>query len=137
MEKHKNQLRALIQLAMSDQTFDKEEKMHIYSIAVANNLGKEVVDELLEENIKNKGNVKIDFSAMSFDDKFDFLFNIIQLMKIDSEVFLSEIKYCENIAVNLGFDKKVVKSLSSRIYSDPSITADRSRLMREAKKFEL
>ncbi|MFY0600974.1 MAG: TerB family tellurite resistance protein [Cyclobacteriaceae bacterium] len=137
MEKHKNQLRALIQLAMSDQEFDKEEKTQIYSIAVANNLSKEVVDELIEENIENKGNIKINYDSLSFDDRFDFLYNVIQLMKIDSEVFLSEIKYCENIATNLGFDKKVVKTLSSRIYADPSITSDRTRLMREAKKFEL
>jgi len=137
MEKHKNQLRALIQLAMSDQTFDQEEKIQIYSIAVANNLGKEVVDELVDENIRNKGAIEIDFSSLTFDERFDFLYNVIQLMKIDSEVFLSEIKYCENIAQNLGFDKKVVKALSSRIYSDPTITADRARLMRETKKFEL
>ncbi|MEP4532358.1 MAG: TerB family tellurite resistance protein [Cyclobacteriaceae bacterium] len=137
MEKHKNQLRALIQLAMSDQTFDQEEKAQIYSIAVANNLGKEVVDELVEENILKKGSVDIDFGSLTFDERFDFLYNVIQLMKIDSEVFLSEIKYCEKIAQNLGFDKKVVKALSSRIYSDPSITADRARLMRETKNFEL
>lgn len=137
MEKHKNQLKALIQLAMSDQTFDKEEKVQIYSIAAANNLGKEVVDELVQENINNKGDVKIDFGSLTFDDRFDFLYNVIQLMKIDSEVFLSEIKYCEGIATNLNFDKKVVKALSKRIYSDPSMTSDRSKLMSEAKKFEL
>ncbi|MFT6866942.1 MAG: hypothetical protein ACJA08_001780 [Cyclobacteriaceae bacterium] len=32
-------------------------------------------------------------------------------MKIDIDVFLKEIIYCEEIAENLGFDKKEVKSL--------------------------
>ncbi len=137
MDKLKNQIRVLIQLAMTDQTFDKEEKIQIYSIAAANNLDKSIVDDLIEENIKNKGNIEIEFGSLSFEDRFDFLYNVIQLMKIDSNVFLSEIRFCEGLAENLRFDKKVIKAMSSRIYSDPSITSDRSRLIKEAKKFEL
>ena len=81
--------------------------------------------------------MNIDFGSLTFDDQFDFLYNVIQLMKIDSEVYLTEIKYCEAIAMNLGFDKKVVKALSSKVYSDPSITSDLDRLKREAKKFKI
>ena len=55
-------------------------------------------------------------------------------MKIDNEVFLSEIKYCEDMAEKLGFKKKVVKTMSARIFSDPAITANRELLKKEAKK---
>jgi uncharacterized membrane protein YebE (DUF533 family) len=137
MEKYKNQLRALIQLAMSDQNFDDGERAQIYSIAEANGLTTEVVDELIDEYLKKKGDVTINFDSLTHDERFDFLYDVIQLMKIDSEVFLSEIRYCEKMAQNLGFDKKVVKALSSRVYSDPTISADRARLMREAKNYEL
>jgi predicted regulator of amino acid metabolism with ACT domain len=56
-------------------------------------------------------------------------------MKIDGEVFLTEIRYCEQVAEKLGYDKKVVKKMASRIYSDPSITGNRESLMKEASKF--
>ena len=58
-------------------------------------------------------------------------------MKIDNKVFLSEIKYCEGMAEKLGFKKQVVKNMSSRIFSDPSITSNREKLKNEVKKLEL
>ena len=41
----------------------------------------------------------------------------------------------QQIAEKLGYKKGVVKELSSRIYSDPSITADRKMLYDRAHKF--
>ena len=56
-------------------------------------------------------------------------------MKIDGQVFKSEIVFCEEIAEKLGYKKKVVGELSSRIYSDPSITANREDLKKMALKY--
>jgi len=137
MDNFKSHLQALIQLAISDQNFNKDERILIYSIGKANRVPENEIEALINENMANKGDVEISFSALSFDEKFEYLYNIIQLMKIDSKVFLSEIKYCEEMAQKLGFDKKVVKKLSTRIYSDPSITGDREKLKKEAKKYEL
>ena len=137
MDNFKNHMRSLIQLAMSDQSFDKQEKMMIYSIGKANKIPEAEIDKLVAENITNKGDVNVSFAALSFDDKFEFLYNIIQLMKIDNAVFLSEINYCEDLAGKLGFDKRAVKKMSSRIYSDPSITSDRESLKNAIKKYEL
>lgn len=137
MENFLNHLKSLVQVAISDQSFDKREKALIYSIGKANKVPESQIEKIIEENLNSKGEVKITFSALSFDDKFEYLYNIIQLMKIDNEVFLSEVKYCEELAGKLGFDKGVVKKMSSRIYSDPSITSDRESLKTEAKKFEL
>ncbi len=136
MEKHRDQLKALIQLALSDQNFSDEEKIHIYSLAAANNFSKADVDQLVDEDLKKKGQVDMDFKSLSFEDRFEFLFNIVQLMKIDREIYLSEIKYCEKIAQILGFDTGVIKSLSSKIFSDPSITGDKEKLKKEVKKYE-
>lgn len=137
MDNFKTHLRALIQLAISDQNFNVEERRLIYSIGKANHVPESEIDDLIQENLDKKGEVEISFSALSFDEKFQFLYDIIQLMKIDSKVFLSEIKYCEDLAGRLGFDKRVVKKLSSRIYADPSITGNRELLIKEARKFEL
>ena len=56
-------------------------------------------------------------------------------MKIDGQVFKSEIVFCERIAEKLGYRKKVVGELSTHIYSDPNITADRDDLKSKAQKF--
>jgi hypothetical protein len=50
-------------------------------------------------------------------------------------VFLSEIKYSQKMAEKLGFKKTVIAELSSQIYSDPSITADKETLKEKAMKF--
>ncbi|MEQ9302288.1 MAG: TerB family tellurite resistance protein [Marinoscillum sp.] len=137
MDNFEAHLKSLIQLAVSDQNFDKIEKMLIYSIGKAHKVPEAEIDRMVKENLESKGEVNIEFSALSFDEKFEYLYNIVQLMKIDNEVFLSEIKYCEELADKLGFKKKVVKTMSSRIFSDPSITSDRERLKKEVKKLEL
>ena len=125
------QLSTLIQLANIDGEYSKEEKQLIYMIGKANKIEEEEIDNLFKspEEIPP-------VSTMSEDDKFDYLYKIVQLMKIDNKVFLSEIKYCEDIAEKLGFNKKVIGSLSKRIYSDPSITSNVETLKKEIKKFE-
>lgn len=137
MENFLNHLKSLVQLAIADQSFHAHEKALIYSIGKAHKVPEAQIDKLIEENLQNKGESPVSFSALSFDDKFEYLYNIILLMKIDNEVFLSEVRYCEDLAEKLGFDKKVVKKMSSRIYSDPSITSDRESMRKEVKKFEL
>lgn len=128
-------LRMLVRLALSDQKFSDIEKGLIVSIGKAHRLPEEEIQSLITEELSQKSTLNIAFNALSFDDKFEYLYDIIQLMKIDNEVFLSEIRFCEQMAENLGFDKKVVKKLSARIYGDPSITADRHNLKMLAQKF--
>ncbi len=130
------QLKALIQLALIDDKFDSSEESQILAIGIANRVPQEEVKELINESLrKREVEEKLDFSVLTFDQKFEYLYNIIQLMKIDHEVFLSEIRYCERTAEKLGFDKKVVSKMSSYIYSDPSITTDREKLKQMVKKY--
>lgn len=126
-----SQLSALIALANIDGDFDGEEKTQIYMLGKANGLSKEEVDGLIENPVPLPP-----VSTMTSDEKFDYLYNIVQLMKIDSQVYLSEIKYCEDLAEKLGFKKKVISTLASRVYSDPSITANLTSLKKAVKKYE-
>ncbi len=132
----KAHLQSLVQLALADQKFDREEQIWIYSIGKANKVKEKDIDELIKQEMSKKSAEPVSFSALSFDERFEYLYNLIQLMKIDNEVFLSEINYCENLADRLGFQKPVVKKLSARIYSDPTITSDRELLKKQAKSFE-
>lgn len=127
----KEQLNVLIQLAASDSNVaDKEAKL-IKMIGVSNGVPADEIDEMLKNPSKPIG----DLSSLTDDQKFEHLYHVVQMMKIDGQVFKSEIVFCEDIAARLGYKKGVVAELSSKIYSDPSITADRETLKKKAQKY--
>jgi len=128
----KAQISTLIQLANADGEFSSEEKQLIYMIGKANRMKEEEIDDLVANPVEMPP-----VSTMTDEDKFEYLFQVVQLMKIDSQVFLSEIKYCEEVAVKLGFKKKVIGALSKQIYSDPAITTDIDALRKAVKKYEI
>jgi uncharacterized tellurite resistance protein B-like protein len=126
----KDQLNILVQLASSDGMMAEKELRLIRTIAEAHELSNEDIDELIKDP-KPIANLEY----LSNDQKFEFLYNVIQLMKADGQVFKSEIVFCEDMAERLGYNRKVVAELSSKIYSDPTITADRDGLKEKAKKY--
>jgi uncharacterized tellurite resistance protein B-like protein len=126
----RDQLNILINLAASDNNVAEKEAKVIRTVAKANNIPMEEVDQML----KSPQPIG-DLSNFTEDQKFEALYYLIQLMKSDGQVFKSEISFCESIAEKLGYKKGVVAELSSRIYSDPSITSDRKLLMDRAHKF--
>jgi uncharacterized tellurite resistance protein B-like protein len=126
----KDQLNVLINLAARDNMVAEKESKVIHLIAKANGVSEEEVNAMLRKP-QPIGNL----DALTEDQKFENLYHLIQLMKSDGQVFKSEINFCEQVAEKLGYKKGVVAELSSRIYSDPSITADRKLLMERAHKF--
>jgi uncharacterized tellurite resistance protein B-like protein len=126
----KEQLNVLINLAASDSTVGEKEAKVIHMIGKANGLTKDDIEAMMKSP-KPIG----DLSTLSEDQQFENLYHLIQLMKSDGQVFKSEIHFCEQIAEKLGYKKSVVGELSSRIYSDPTITADRKLLIDRAHKF--
>ena len=128
----KEQLNMLINLAASDSLIAEKEARHLMIIGKAAGLSKDEIEEMM----KNPSPIG-SFDTLSDDQRFEYLYNIIQLMKIDGQVFKSEIVFCEEIAGRLGYNKKVVGELSTQIYSDPAITANREGLRRKAQKYLL
>lgn len=126
----RDQLNLLINLAASDNSVAEKEAKTIRVIGKANGISAAEIDELLKSP-KPIG----DLSTLTEDQKFEALYYLIQLMKSDGQVFKSEIAFCETIADKLGYKKSVVREMSSRIYSDPSITSDRKSMMDKAHKY--
>ena len=126
----KEQLNVLINLAASDNKVAEKEAKVIHMIGKANGMTKEEVDAMLK-----KPQPIGSLSTLTEDQKFENLYHLIQLMKSDGQVFKSEIHFCEHVAEKLGYRKGVVAELSARIYSDPTITADRKMLVERAHKF--
>jgi hypothetical protein len=102
----KKQLNILIQLAEADKHFAKIEREMIFKIAKERNFPEEVVNNLIRnpEPIDSLG-------ALSNDQKFEYLMSAIDLIFIDQNVFESELIFCKNIAIKLGFKKGVIDFL--------------------------
>lgn len=126
----KEQLKMLIQLAVSDSMIAEKERRLIYMIGTANGISGDEVNKMIE-NPEPMGQL----GTLSDDQKFEYIYQLIQLMKIDGQVFRAEISFCEDIAEKLGYKKGVVGELSSKIYSDPTMTADRDLLRKKADKY--
>ena len=126
----KAELNVLINLAASDRNVAERESKLIQTIAKANGISKTDVDSMLS-NPSPIG----DITSLTADEKFEHLYYLIQLMKMDGQVFRSEIVFCEHIAEKMGYKKGVVAEISQHVYSDPSITADREMIKSKADKF--
>ena len=127
---YKKMINTLIRLASADGLMAEKEARFIKMIAKARG----VSDEEVEEMIRNPQPME-DLNTLSDDQKFEYIYTLVQLMKTDGQVFKSEIAFCEKVAEELGYKKKVIGELSSRIYSDPAITADREKLKERAQKY--
>ncbi|HNP19388.1 MAG TPA: TerB family tellurite resistance protein [Fulvivirga sp.] len=127
----KEQLNVLIQLAASDSMVADNEAKLIRMIGVSNGIPKEEIDEMLKHPARPIG----DLGSLTDDQKFEHLYHVVQMMKIDGQVFKSEIAFCEDIATRLGYKKSVISELSSKIFSDPTITADRDSLKKKVQKY--
>lgn len=99
----KKQLNILIQLAEADKHFAKIEREMIFKIARDRKFPEETVTDLIRnpEPIDSLG-------ALSHDQKFEYLMSSIELVFADHNVFESEIIFCKNIAIKLGFKKGVI-----------------------------
>jgi uncharacterized tellurite resistance protein B-like protein len=126
----KKQLNTLVHLASADGSLSEEEARFLKMLGKFNGMSEEDIDELIKSPQPME-----DLNLLSDDQKFEYIYSLVQLMKTDGRVFKSEIAFCEKVAEELGYKKKVIGELSSRIYSDPAITADREKLKAKAQKF--
>lgn len=123
------QLSILVHLSMADKFVAEEESMLIHKIGERIGLTDDKV-ELIMDNPKPIPNLR----DLPSDEKFEYLFNVIQLMKVDGKIHQSEIEFCERLAIALGYKPGVVGDLSAYIYSDPSIISDHNLLRSIADK---
>ncbi|MFT6881940.1 MAG: putative tellurite resistance protein B-like protein [Marinoscillum sp.] len=117
------QLSILVHLSMADNFLAEQESKLIHSIGERLGLNKEQI-EMIIDNPKPIPHLR----DLHPDEKFGYLHDVIQLMKVDGKIHQSEIQFCEKLALTLGYKPGVVADLSAYIYSDPSIATKRSFL---------
>ena len=126
----RRQLSILINMATADGEVAEKEHKLILSIGKAGGLTEDEINKMIGDRVPVG-----DLSTLTSDDKFEYLYGVVQLMKMDGQVFKSEIAFCEDLAVKMGYKKGVIGELSKRIYSDPSITSDRTLLRNKVDKY--
>lgn len=101
-----NQMKLLISLAQIDGIVAPRERNYIINIGRANNFYPDQVQPLFEQR-----HTLIVPSDLTNDEKFDYLFSLVQLMKIDERMYKEEIMFCSKIAANLGYESQVMFDL--------------------------
>ncbi len=110
-----DQVSLLVHLSKADKYVAEAESDMIHRIGKAGGLDYEAVENIIDNPKKLP-----ELRNLPGDEKFNYLYNTIQLMKVDKKVHQNEIAYCEKLALKLGFKPGVVGELSQYIYSDPN-----------------
>ena len=100
------QLKLLISLAQIDGKVAERERSYIMNIAKANDLNPDQIIPLFDQ--RHELIVPTDLTD---DQKFDYLFSLVQLMKIDERMYKEEMMFCSKIAENLGYENQVMFEL--------------------------
>ncbi|MFY0651448.1 MAG: TerB family tellurite resistance protein [Cyclobacteriaceae bacterium] len=100
------QLRVLAILANADGEIDDREMQLMEKIGKAHDMS---IDEI-HAAIENPGKVK-DLSDLNVDEKFELLYDVVQLMKIDNQIYNEEILYCQKIAGKLGYPLEAIMEI--------------------------
>ncbi len=124
------QLRLLAQLAASDGTIDPEERALIENVGLANGLSHEDIQNAISSPVD-----EVNYKNLSDDEKFDYLYNLVHLMKIDGEVYNQEVEFCQGIAQKLGYQLAAVYELYPHVHPKVKIPGEIKALKQKVNSF--
>jgi hypothetical protein len=101
-----NHLKLLINLARIDGAVAEKEEKYIYNIGSANGVPAQTIKPLLSAT-----HDVIVPNDLNNDQKFNYLFSLVQLMKIDERLYQEEIRFCSKVAARLGYNEAVMFDL--------------------------
>ena len=130
MQKVEDYISMLVHLSKIDNNLAQAESELIHYIGEQNGLDSKTIDDIIENPREIPS-----FRSIPRQDKFQYLFDVIQMMKVDGKVFSSEINFAEKMALKLGFKPGVVAELSAYIYSDPKIATNKGFLISLAAEY--
>ncbi|MBI3218060.1 MAG: TerB family tellurite resistance protein [Bacteroidetes bacterium] len=113
------QLKLLVNLSRIDGEMAEREKSYITNIGKANGFPESSVSTLFY----NSHEVIIP-DNLTPDQKFNYIFSLVQLMKIDERLYKEEIKFCSSVASRLGYSEQAMFELMLNVKN----TSDASEL---------
>jgi len=106
------QLKLLVNLARIDGDMAEREKTYITNIGKANGFPESSVSTLFYQSHEI-----IIPDNLTDDQRFEYIFSLVQLMKIDERLYQEEIKFCSKIAARLGYEQDVLFELMLKVKS--------------------
>lgn len=100
------QLKLLISLARIDGEVAEPEKVFIRNIGGAHGVSESQITTLFETEHE-----PVIPSGLTEEDRFNYIFNLVQLMKIDDRLYREETNFCAGVAAKLGYDKMAMFEL--------------------------
>lgn len=119
-------LKILVNLALVDGHMDEIEKTYIKNIGKAHHFPESAVETLFYSS-----HDVIVPQQLTPDQKFHYVFTLIQLMKIDEKLFPNEIKFCGVIIEKLGYRKEVISELIMKVSND-GMTSDQIEQLKQS-----
>jgi len=107
------QMKLLVSLAQVDGKVADRERSYILNIGKANGISTDKVHQMIEEQ-----HDVIVPQGLSPDEKFNYIYTLVQLMKIDERMYQEEIRFCSTIATRLGYDQHVLFDLMLNVKSN-------------------
>jgi hypothetical protein len=101
-----NQLKLLISLARIDGAVGEREEKYILNIGTANGHSVEQIRPLF---LKSYDVIVPD--DLTDDQRFNYIFSLVELMKIDERLYKDEIRFCSKVAARLGYEETVMFDL--------------------------
>lgn len=105
-----SRMKLLISLAKIDGQVADKEKNHLISIGRANGIYPDEIYPLFTQTHE-----VVVPENLSDDQKFDLIFSLIQLMKLDERMYREEIRFCGEVAARLGYNKQVMFELLAQV----------------------
>lgn len=109
----KSLISLLVHLAKIDGEVSPSELEKINQIGKSHGLKDDEIDQI----INNPEPIEIN-TALTDDQKFEYISTLVDLMKVDGKLYLEEIKFCSLMAAKLGYNEEVIYDLITEIYSD-------------------
>jgi hypothetical protein len=109
------QLKLLITLANIDGEIGEKERRFLLNIGTANGF---LVAEILPMFIQEHRMIIPD--DLTPDEKFEYIYSLVQLMKIDEKLFAEEIKYCGVVLSKLGYKPELMIELLLKVQASQS-----------------
>lgn len=123
-------MKLLINLAKVDGQVADNEKNYLINIGRANGIYPDEIYPLFTQN----HDVPVP-SGLTDDQKFDLLFSLVQLMKLDERMYREEIAFCGQVASRLGYQKQAMFELLSRVKSSRMDATEMENLKKVTQSF--
>jgi len=126
----KKLIHTLLHLAQVDGNVSGSELALIYKIAVAKGIPMFEVEQM----IQNPPQQAVDLEELSDDDRFEYIYTIILMIKMDGKLDEREFDACKKYAEALGYHHDVISQLMNLIESDFELSENKLALKQEIQK---